>query len=1423
MKPDRASVRAFVAGAILATGNFALGNPQGGTVKQGTATFNSSGSQLTINTSAQAFISWQSFNIGAGETTTFVQPSSSSLVWNQINDSNPSQILGNLNANGYVVLQNQNGFYIGGQAAISAHGLVMTTSPIPMPDLSSGGPWAFTAPPPTASIVNYGQINIGGGGSAFLIAHDVQNHGTISAPGGNVGLYAGQEVLVSTRPDGRGLSAKVTLPAGSVDNTGKLIADGGTIAMQAQVVNQGGLVQADSVANVNGTIQLLASDSLNLGANSVISAKGSSQGKSSGGSVIVKSDNTFSDAAGSKIDISGGAKGGDGGSAEISAPILSTFQTYVDGHAASRFAGGIFTLDPTDLTIDATYIANFAPTLNSGLSQVNIVTDGNIFFQAPWTISDANVARVLNIAAGNSIIFNSGSSLSAGKNWTLSLSAGPQNLTSRPTAARTDGIYLDGNSFIQTQNGDIHVWAANEVLINSDPTTANGSGILTASGGNIDVTAEFGNVNTGASQQGYIFTAPGIKPITAPPYYQVSNKPRLGGVSTAAGGNVTINAGGDVTSFSESGTASGQGTFTDAGAGAYGANAGNVTINAGGNVYGHYVVANGVGTITAGADIGTAAKSVALSLIKGSWNLDAPNGNIYLQEVRNPNGIFNNKGNVGNNSGRYQFDYDPESSVSLAAGNGVYLLGASSSLPRTSDNLPVIYPPSLYISAGAGGVNLLGNVILFPSPDQNLEINTTGGGSLTGVASGAGVTELFMSDSAQTRYVPTAEVKAFSDLDHGSTLALNNLNPVSIDVSGNMQNLTLYTTKETQITVGGDMINANFSGQNLHPNDITSITVGGQIFYSSPYAFVFLPSSIPNLPSSALPPGMANTWESIFKLLVDAQKLANVAIPDGTLSSELLNLAQNSGAFYANTLFSSGDVFSKPELTGNPGFVYNPATGRLGWKGPLSQAIVSALTAQSLTVLVYGKDGFPVTETVQNPDGTYVTHFKTQTVSWAPADQITALYQAAQQSSTTIQYGLRVGGPGQFDVHAGSISLGNSYGILSEGVVDVQTPYGSATAQDVAHDRYANLASVTDVGAKLNVTVDGDLDMLTSTIASMGGGDVNVTSTGGSMNLGSQELFGDATRQIGFGVYSSGRGDVTVTALGNININGSRVAAYDGGDIYIKSLEGDVNAGSGAANQIQVGLSYVDPATGQAQLYSEAVFGSGIVANTLVHPDQVPGSSSLPGDITVLTPRGSIFASQGGILQEALNGNFAGGPTVTLVAGTKPSSPGANDGYIGNIDLGTSGVIGGTVNADASGDIIGLVISRQSSTINAAGTFSGTVLSGGAANLSAGSISGSSTIIGVGGVSISGSLGSGAQVLGQNVSVNGGTAQSTLGTTAAASTTSQSAANTATSDAEKQVASNDNSDEDDKKKKGKGGPALSHRVGRVTVLLPAKS
>lgn len=1386
----------------------AWANPVGPVVTQGSASFNSAGSHMTIQTSDRAFINWQSFNIAAGQTTTFVQPSANSLVWNHINGASPSQILGNLNANGYVVLQNSAGFYVGGQASITAHGVIMTTSPIAVPDLTSGGAWDFGAPPPSSSVINYGQINLSRGGALYLIADNIENHGTLSAPGGDVGLYSGKEVLISQQPDGLGLSAKVTMPAGSVDNDGHIIADAGTIAMNAKVVNQGGLVQANSVADVNGVIELVAGDAVNLGANSVISAQGGAQGMSAGGSVVIKSGNTFSDQASSVINVGGGAQGGNGGQAEISAPQISSIQSIINGKAAPGFVDGELTIDPLNILLttpgtqapaSGTVGVSDPPaagtltldvnSFSSSLSQINLQAANNIELNTTWELNNSAVPATLTLTAGNKITLDTGSSIQAGNNWTVNMFAGPNNLASKP-ASGTDGIYLNGTGFIQTENGNINLWAANEVLVATSGALANGigNGIRTLGGGNITVTAQYGNVNTGADPLGFLYRS-------SAPYYSVNSD--VGGISTAAGGNVTINAGGNITSFLPS---SGTAGAADAGTGAFGSQPGNVTLQAGGNIVGHYVLANGVGTVTAENNVGSSLggpNSFALSLIKGSWTVNAPNGSIYLQEVRNPNGVFNTAGGAGA-AGRHLFNYDPESSVALNAGIGVFLTDVN--VPRLSGNaVPVIYPPNLSITAGAGGVTLQDNVTLFPSPYAGLDITTSG--NLVSAPNNPGATpELLMSDSSATRWANSA---TFGDLDHGTTpLEVGNPNPVTITVSGNMENLTLITTKATDIKVGGDMINCGFSGQNLHASDVTSITVGGQIFNQSPITFISLNQLIPGIPAADLPPNLSDTWDAIFNLLVNPQELATLTPPSQVLP---INGGPISPAGYAAYALGAAAEFPAPiNVSANPGFVYNARTGQLGFAGPMSQPVLQFLE-QPLTVLRYDANGIPVLDASG--------HFVTDTINWVGAAQIASLYQLTQGAPNPQNpaLGYRLGGPGAFDIQAGSISLGNTYGILAEGAGDTQGGFG----------RYANLAPYTARGADLNVTVNGNLEMLTSTIASLGGGNVNVTSVGGSMDLGAQEfedLFnthpqpsfaqGLLGRQVGFGVFSSGGGDVNVTALGDVNIDGSRIATYNGGTLTVESLQGDVNAGIGGAFPTGVAVNYVNPATGAAGNYQEQVFGSGIVATTLVNSDEVPGSAQVPGDIVVSTPRGNIIASLGGILQEALNGDVSAGPTVTLTAG----SP----GFVGNIDLGESGVIGGTVNVTANGNVTGLVISRQNSTINAGQSFSGTVLSGGSASLSASSVSG--TIIGVTSVSVSGNS-SGATVLSQNANVNGATS-STLGTSASGTSAASSAANTASSDTQQQVALNNTTSDDDEKKKHGKAPVLTKRVSRVRVILP---
>jgi hypothetical protein len=599
----------------------------------------------------------------------------------------------------------------------------------------------------------------------------------------------------------------------------------------------------------------------------------------------------------------------------------------------------------------------------------------------------------------------------------------------------------------------------------------------------------------------------------------------------------------------------------------------------------------------------------------------------------------------------------------------------------------------------------------------------------------------------------------------------------------------------------------------LHSSDVTSVNVAGTISFSPIYTFTTL--SQPIVGANPLDPA----WDSIFSLLVnDTPGELNSAanpIPSNDIgnNSALLNLANSDRIFQS--------------ATPNPGFVYNPATLQLGYTYQMSSAVRSALEG-NLEIIELDSFGNPVVRLGQaslnqNPSDYY---FVTTTASFVPASVIETLYDqslglnsqgeyvggAAVRNAQSLSPGFQIGGPGQLNVNAGSMDLGASGGIVSWG--------GGDGAQSPGGVNYASLDELTgDSGASVDVDVAGNLGMLTSTIASIGGGNVTVNSTGGEIDLGLADLpFAPPNPgNLAYGIYTSENNDVNVTAYDSINIDTARIAAFNGGNVFVESLDGDVNAGNGANLDLNVPVYFLNPMTGlgvNSSIQDPRPYGSGILALSPTAVYQMPDSSGLPGNITVETPDGNIVSTLGGISQFALDGSIAGGPTVTLTAGTPgiPASPNQ-----GNIDLGQGGVIGGTVNLTAQGSISGLIISRQNSTVNAVQNIDVTVLSGGNANVSAGgSLSG--TLIGVGGINASGGEGITATMYSANVSANGGAAQSTLGT-ATTSSASQSAANQSSSDAKQQVASDD--DNNDQKKKQQH-PALQ-RVKRVTVILPRAS
>ncbi|MCS0633814.1 filamentous hemagglutinin N-terminal domain-containing protein [Telluria mixta] len=285
----------LLAACYCATGSAAPTLPQ---VVAGQATFNQQGNVFSITNTPGAIINWQSFNIGAGEVARFIQQNADSAVLNRVLGQDPSKILGALQSNGKVFLINPNGILFGQGARVDVNGLVASTLNISDADFQAGRKrfQAGAKERNEGTVRNEGTIATPSGGQVFLIAPHVENTGLVTAPNGDVILAAGHSVQLvdSNDPD---LRVELAAPAGQAVNLGQVIAQGGRIGIYGALVNQRGVVNADSaVMGANGRVVLKASRAVALDAGSVTRAAGNAG--ADGGTVQV---------LGQQVDIAAGA------------------------------------------------------------------------------------------------------------------------------------------------------------------------------------------------------------------------------------------------------------------------------------------------------------------------------------------------------------------------------------------------------------------------------------------------------------------------------------------------------------------------------------------------------------------------------------------------------------------------------------------------------------------------------------------------------------------------------------------------------------------------------------------------------------------------------------------------------------------------------------------------------------------------------------------------------------------------------------------------------------------------------------------------------------------------------------------------------------------------------------------------------------
>ena len=453
--------------AAMTVSSAALALPRGATVTHGDVTITNAGNELHITQGGNtAIVEWDSFNVDLGETLNVLQPGAQAALLSRVIGADPSQLLGDINANGRFYLINPNGIVVGSGANINVGEFIASTLDVADEDFLNGGSLLFEGDN-SNHVINLGKITAENG-DVILLAHHTVNEGDIDAEAGTAVLAAGDRIRL-TPTDNQRVSIEASVPRGvetGVDNSGvinavqaELKAAGGSVYDLA--INQSGVVRATGVSASNGRI-ILTSDQGDIAIDGELSAhnldgsggeifvgggdRGNNPEIANAAAVTVSDDSVINIAsAGSSgdgghavfwadeqmtfrghIDGQGGVNAGDGGYVEVSSPKDITYSGLADLRANNGETGTLL-IDPDAATISTAADGgnNFNnTTVNNNLAVNNFIINtstaaGDVSVNAAVTWSSGNT---FGIKSGESININA--DINGGSNGTLALSPG---------------------------------------------------------------------------------------------------------------------------------------------------------------------------------------------------------------------------------------------------------------------------------------------------------------------------------------------------------------------------------------------------------------------------------------------------------------------------------------------------------------------------------------------------------------------------------------------------------------------------------------------------------------------------------------------------------------------------------------------------------------------------------------------------------------------------------------------------------------------------------------------------------------------------------------------------------------------------------------------------------------------------------------
>uniref|UniRef100_UPI0040484B25 autotransporter-associated beta strand repeat-containing protein n=1 Tax=Limnohabitans sp. TaxID=1907725 RepID=UPI0040484B25 len=561
--------------------------PEGAVVESGGVSINPiSATRLQINQTTQSgVINWRSFSISEDARVDFIQPNSNASTLNRVTGGQVSQIRGQLNANGRVVLVNPAGILFTANAEVNVGALVASTLDISTQDFLSGQETYGGAS--SNAVINQGKLKANAGGYIAMVAAQVTNAGTIESPSGSVLLAAGQRVRIDM-----GGPLQIEVEAGAlnahIESGGGIRASDGLVYLTAKAandllasaINHTGIIEAAGLTSVGGRV-VLEADTVTLAAGASLSATGFTGGgdvlvggdwqggnnaarrifdnpdqlreattvtmeagasidasatdRGDGGTVVLWSDVHDADAvttANGHISATGGDNGGDGGDIETSGHKLLVDALSVDA-SAGQGVGGEWLLDPYNISISS------AATSGTGDSSASGVQT----YAAAGSSSNINVGTITSaLGGGTSVTVTTGSSGSDLGDIVVSAaitSAASSDVRLRLQAANS---IIVNNAITASGSGKLHI----ELDADSDNGTRDGGGIVMLSadiatnGGDLT----FGGTTSNGATGGDLYVDGGASAITATTNGGAVNINGQLIVSTSHATGFSINSGG---------------------------------------------------------------------------------------------------------------------------------------------------------------------------------------------------------------------------------------------------------------------------------------------------------------------------------------------------------------------------------------------------------------------------------------------------------------------------------------------------------------------------------------------------------------------------------------------------------------------------------------------------------------------------------------------------------------------------------------------------------------------------------------------------------------------------------------------------------------------------------------------------------------